>query len=110
MTVTATSKTSGTATITNKSTGRTVSHTFSGQPELRLHEAEWIVEDFGGGNADVAFVNFGTVEFTEATAHTWEGKTETPPSATLIYLSEDGKDLARASTGPHSVTIWYVGP
>lgn len=64
-TVTASSTTSGTATLVNHSTGQTVSHSFTGQPALcqevrlsyktyngshpnhvLLQNAEWIVEDF----------------------------------------------------------------
>ena len=46
-TVTASSKKAGTATITNKSTGQTVSHSFSGETnQLCEYNAEWIVEDY----------------------------------------------------------------
>ena len=71
VTVTATSKTGGTAKIKNHSTGRSVSHTFSGQPSLCEYNAEWIVEDFESDNSLVPLANFGTVTFVEAFA-TWQ--------------------------------------
>ncbi|KAJ5135880.1 uncharacterized protein N7515_005158 [Penicillium bovifimosum] len=48
VTVDATSKTTGTATIENVSTGKTVTHTFTGgvDGDLCEYNAEWIVEDF----------------------------------------------------------------
>lgn len=107
--MTATSKTSGKATVTNKSTGKTVSHTFPEDPELCQENAECIVEDFTVGGKFVPFANFGEVEFIDATAHTLAGQTVTPPSATLVGLVENSKVIAKASTGPHSVTISYVG-
>ena len=109
MSVTATSKTAGKATITNKSTGKTVSHTFSGQPSLCEEDAEWIVEDFSVGGKLVPFANFSKVEFTDATAHTPAGKTVGPAGATLIDLVHNNKIIAKGSTGSHSVTVSYVG-
>ena len=106
--VTATSKTSGKATITNKSTGKTVSNTFTGQKALCEEDAEWIVEDFSVGGKLVPFANFGKVEFTDATATTLKGKTVGPAGATLIDLVNKTV-ITKASTGARSVTISYVG-
>ena len=108
MSVTATSKTAGKATVTNKSTGKTVSHAFSGQPALCEENAEWIVEDFSVGGKLVPFANFGKVEFTDATATTLKGKTVGPAGATLIDLVNKTV-ITKASTGARSVTISYVG-
>jgi hypothetical protein len=65
VTVTASSKTTGTAVIKNVSTGVTVTHTFTGGVDGSLCEynAEWIVEDFEDNNALVTFADFGTVTF-----------------------------------------------
>ncbi|PIL36495.1 hypothetical protein GSI_00184 [Ganoderma sinense ZZ0214-1] len=107
--VTATSKTSGKATITNKSTGKTVSHTFTGQKALCEENAEWIVEDFSVNGSLVPFANFGKVEFTDATATTLKGKAVGPAGATLWDLVKSGKVVTKSSTGNREVTISYVG-
>ena len=107
--VTATSKTAGKATVTNKSTGKTVSHAFSGQPALCEENAEWIVEDFSVGGKLVPFADFGKVEFTDATVTTLGGKTIGPGGATLVDLVHNKTVLTKASTGSRSVTVSYVG-
>ena len=109
VTVTATSKTAGKATVTNTSTGKTVSHTFSKQPALCEEDVEWIVEDFSVGGKLVPFANFGKVEFTDATAHTLAGKTVGPSGATLFDLVANKKVVTKASTGSRSATVSYVG-
>jgi hypothetical protein len=69
MTVEASSKTAGKATIENLSTGQTVSHPFYAQSaSLCGTNAEWIVEDASNGYGLVPFANFGTVKFTDAVA------------------------------------------
>ena len=97
--VTATSKTSGKATITNKSTGKTVSNTFTGQKALCEEDAEWIVEDFEEGGSLVPFANFGKVEFTDATATTLKGKTVGPANATLMDLDRKSTRLNSSHSG-----------
>ncbi|KAH9847721.1 aspergillopepsin [Lenzites betulinus] len=107
--VTATSKTGGTATIVNHSTGQTVSHTFSGQPSLCQENAEWIVEDFEEGNSLVPLANFGTVVFTSASATTNSG-TVTPAGATIINMEQSNRLLTSVSSSGSSVTVQYTGP
>ena len=109
VTVTATSKTGGTATITNQSTGKTVSHTFSGQPSLCQENAEWIVEDFEEGSSLVPLANWGTVTFTGASATTGSG-TMSPSGATIINMEQNGRVLTSASASGSSVTVAYTGP
>ena len=109
VTVTATSKTGGTATITNNSKGKTVSHTFSGQPSLCEYNAEWIVEDFEEGSSHVPFANFGTITFTGASATTTSGSTVGPSGSTLIDIEQSSKVLTSVSTTSDSVTVEYVG-
>ncbi|KAH9851277.1 aspergillopepsin [Lenzites betulinus] len=106
--VTATSKTGGSATIVNHSTGQTVSHTFSGQPSLCQENAEWIVEDFDEGNSMVPFANFGSVTFTGASAGTSSGSV-TPAGATLIDIEQNNRLLTSVSTSGSSVTVSYAG-
>ena len=107
MTVTASSKTGGTATITNETKGKTVSHTFSGQPALCQENAEWIVEDFEEGSSLVPFANFGTVTFSGASAKTASGSVG-PSGANIIDIQQNGKTLTSVSTSGSSVTVSYV--
>ncbi|RPD55201.1 aspergillopepsin [Lentinus tigrinus ALCF2SS1-7] len=107
--VTATSLSDGTATITNESTGQTVSHTFSGQPSLCEYNAEWIVEDFESGGSLVPFANFGTVTFTDASAKTTSGSTVGPSGSTIINIEQNNKVLTSVSTASDSVAVSYVG-
>ncbi|KAH9847718.1 aspergillopepsin [Lenzites betulinus] len=112
LSVTATSKTSGTATIVNHSTGQTVSHTFSGQPALCQENAEWIVEDLSVGGGLAPFANFGTVTFTGATATTLSGTTAIPADATLINMEQGdpGVLLTSVFTRSNVVIVEYSGP
>ena len=74
VTVVASSSTSGTATVENTSTGKSVSKAISGQA-LAGQNAEWIVEDFEEGSSLVPFANFGTITFTGCSATTNSGTT-----------------------------------
>ncbi|KAI0704684.1 acid proteinase [Earliella scabrosa] len=107
--VTATSRTGGTATILNRSTGQQVSHTFSGQPALCQENAEWIVEDFSSGGGLVPLANWGTVTFTGVSAGTASGTT-TPAGATIIDMEQNGRVLTDVSASGSSVTVRYTGP
>ena len=107
--VTASSRTGGTATIVNHSTGQQVSHTFSGQPALCQENAEWIVEDFEEGGGLVPLANFGTVTFTGASASTGSGSTS-PSGATIINMEQNVSVLTSASASGSSVTVAYTGP
>ncbi|KAL9095562.1 MAG: hypothetical protein Q9165_001994 [Trypethelium subeluteriae] len=115
LTIVATSKTSGTATIQNLSKGTSVSHTFSGQSgTLCETNAEWIVEDFeeiSGGQAEqVPFADFGTISFSSATA-TKSGSTVGVSGADIIDMtsSNGGSTVASASlSGASGVTVKYV--
>ncbi|RDX46350.1 aspergillopepsin [Lentinus brumalis] len=109
VTVTATSKTGGSVTIKNNTKGKTVSHTFSGQPALCEYNAEWIVEDFESGGSLVPFANFGTVTFTGASAGLVSGGTAGPSGSTLIDIEQNNKVLTSVSTGSSSVTVSYTG-
>ncbi|GKZ33811.1 aspergillopepsin-2 [Aspergillus brasiliensis] len=109
VTVEATSKSSGSATVENLTTGQSVTHTFSGNVEGDLCEtnAEWIVEDFESGDSLVAFADFGTVTFTNAEA-TSGGSTVGPSDATIMDIEQDGTVLTESSVSGDTVTVSYV--
>lgn len=111
MTVTATSKTAGSAVIENLTTGKTVTKTFSGESNaLCEYNAEWIVEDFSEDNSLVPFADFGTVTFTGASATTTSGSTVGVSGATIIDIKQNGEVLTDCSTsGSSTVTCTYTG-
>jgi hypothetical protein len=63
MYVNATTTTSGSATIENLTTGKTVTKSLTSTSALGGENAEWIVEDFEEGNSLIAFADFGNVTF-----------------------------------------------
>ncbi|KAJ5185612.1 Concanavalin A-like lectin/glucanases superfamily [Penicillium cf. griseofulvum] len=109
VTVTATSKTAGTAVIKNVTTGKSVTHTFTGgvDGDLCEYNAEWIVEDYESGGELVPFVNFGTVTFTNAKATTG-GKTVGPSGSTLMDIKQNNVVLTKSSLTSSSVSVSYV--
>ncbi|KAI4597253.1 hypothetical protein KJ359_004766 [Pestalotiopsis sp. 9143b] len=110
VTVTASSTTGGTAVVANKSTGKSVTHTFSGQSKaLQELNAEWIVEDFSSGSSLVPFADFGKVTFTGASATTSSG-TVGVSGAEIIDIKQSNKVLTDVSLDSSSqVTVTYVG-
>lgn len=112
MTVTATSTSAGSATIENVTKGTTVTKKFSGESDkLCEYDAEWIVEDFeectGSSCSLVPFGNFGTVEFTAATA-TINGATVTAADASILDIEQSSKVLTSCSASGSTVTCKYV--
>jgi hypothetical protein len=109
ITVDASSKTTGTATVENVSTGKSVTHTFSGgvDGDLCEYNAEWIVEDFESNSSLVPFANFGTVTFENAEATS--GKSTVGPSgATIINIKQSNSVLTSSSVSSNSVTVEYI--
>lgn len=108
--MTASSTTGGTAVVANKSTGKSVTHTFSGQSKaLQELNAEWIVEDFSSGSSLVPFADFGKVTFTGASATTSSG-TVGVSGAEIIDIKQSNKVLTDVSLDSSSqVTVTYVG-
>jgi len=92
LTVSVTSKTAGVATLQNLTTGKTVTHTFTGESTLCQTSAEWIVEDFEDGSTSVPFANFNSVEFYDAYAIE-NGQTVYPNATTGKIL-----DMKQGST------------
>ena len=108
MTVDATSKKTGVATLENLSTGKTVSHTFKTTPSTLCEtNAEWIVEDFESGSELVPFADFGSVTFTDAYA-TGSSGTVTPQGATIIDIKQSGTVLTDCATSGSDLTCTYV--
>lgn len=109
VTVDASSKTAGTATVENTSTGKSVTHSFDGgvDGDLCEYNAEWIVEDFESNNSLVPFANFGTVTFSNAEA-TDSGSSVGPSGATLIDIRQSNSILTSSSVSDNSVTVKYV--
>lgn len=110
--MTATSKTSGSATIENLTTGTTVTETFTDVTDGSLceYDAEWIVEDFeecGSTCELVPFADFGTVTFTSVSA-VKSGTTVTPSGATIIDIEQSNKVLTSCSASSSEVTCTYV--
>lgn len=111
VTVTASSKTAGTAVIENNTSGQKVSHSFSNEASegsLCETNAEWIIEDFEEGSSQVQFADFGTVTFTGASA-TSGGSSVGVSGATIIDIQQSGTTLTDCSTsGSSEVTCKYV--
>jgi hypothetical protein len=70
MYVNATTTTSGSATIENLTTRKTVTKSLTSTSALGGENAEWIVEDFEEGDSLIAFADFGNVTFTDCVAAT----------------------------------------
>ncbi|CAF3488946.1 unnamed protein product [Fusarium graminearum] len=111
MTVDASSKTKGVATLENLSTNQKVTHSFTNTPSTLCEtNAEWIVEAFQEGGSQVDLADFGSVTFTNAVASGSRGTTG-PSGAQLIDISLDqGQTVeAAASISGSTVTVNYVG-
>ncbi|KAJ5615883.1 hypothetical protein N7537_000997 [Penicillium hordei] len=110
LTVTATSKNSGSAVVDNVTTGKSVTHKFAGvdhDGDLCETNAEWIVEDFMTGGKLVPLTDFGTVTFSKAEAISG-GKTVGPSGATLFNIKKTQGVLTKSSITRDSVTVSRV--
>lgn len=109
LTVTAHTRTSGTATITNNSNGVSVTKTITSSYTLCEEDAEWIVEDFDEGSSLAPFANFGTITFTNAEAITNTGTIVYPTSGTVVeQVASDGQAITRVSASGSSLGVSYV--
>lgn len=108
MTANATSRSSGSATVENLSTGESVTHIFRNGigGDLCEFNAEWIVEDFSVNNALAPFANFGTVVFSNAVTSRG-GDTYGPSGATIMDIYQD-RILTSSSVIGNTVTISYI--
>lgn len=111
MEVDASSKTSGVATLENKTTGQKVTHSFTNPPSTLCEtNAEWIVEAFQEGGSQVVLADFGSVTFTDASASGSAG-TITPAGADILDISPDqGQTVyTDCSISGGEVTCVYTG-
>ncbi|KAH6677343.1 putative aspergillopepsin-2 precursor [Halenospora varia] len=92
MFVNATTTTSGSATIENLTTGKTVTKELTSTSALGGQNAEWIVEDFEQNDALIAFADFGNVTFTECVASTSESS-EGVSSATIMDIENSSDEV-----------------
>jgi hypothetical protein len=110
LSVTATSNTTGTATIKNNSKNQQVTHTLSTTHALCGMHAEWIVEDFIENGTPVPLVDWGTVTFTNAYATAPNGTTYGADKAAMGNIWRDEHYITHSSsTSTNSVAITYVG-
>ncbi|KAI1191898.1 peptidase A4 family-domain-containing protein [Nemania serpens] len=109
ITVTASSKSAGVATLQNLTTGKSVSHSFSSETnKLCQYDAEWIVEDYESGGSLVTFANFDSVTFTGASA-VKSGSTVGVTGASILDIKQGSSVLTDCSTsGSSTVTCDYV--
>lgn len=109
VTASATSTSAGSVTITNVSTGKTVTHSFSGQSgKLCETNAEWIVEDFEENGSLVPLANFGTVKFTGASVTTTSGSTLDTTGAEILDIKQGSTVYTDCSASGSTVTCTYV--
>jgi hypothetical protein len=111
VTVTATSKTGGTAVIKNLTTGKSVSHTFTNEGSegsLCETDAEWIVEAYESNGGQVTLADFGTITFTSASAKTSSG-TVTPNQGTIIDMKPSNEVVTDCSSTSSTVKCTYTG-
>ncbi|TVY40489.1 Aspergillopepsin [Lachnellula subtilissima] len=110
-TVTATSKTGGTAKVENVTTGKTVTHSFSGESsegDLCEYNAEWIVEAYEENGSQVSLANFGTETFSSASA-VKSGTSVGPSGATIIDMRNSaGSTVVTCTDTSSSVKCVYV--
>jgi hypothetical protein len=92
MYVNATTSTTGSATIENLTTGKTVTKSLTSTSALGGENAEWIVEDFEDGDSLIAFADFGKVTFTDCVASTSESS-EGVDSATIMDIENTDNDV-----------------
>ncbi|KAJ6782479.1 hypothetical protein PWT90_07885 [Aphanocladium album] len=111
MTVHATSRTSGTTTIENLTTGKSVSHTFRSETAYPLCEsdAEWIVEDFSSNNQPVPLVNWGTISFTDTIAKGSNGQVSAAGSEKINIKIGNEIITQTDVTSDGRVSVTYVG-
>ncbi|PSR75285.1 putative aspergillopepsin [Coniella lustricola] len=108
MSVTATTNTTGSVMLDNLTTGKTVSHEFTGnvQGDLCRTNAEWIVEDYEESSSLVSFADFGNFTFTHARAVV-KGETVGPKSGSVMEMKQDDTLLTSCSVTTDEVNCVY---
>jgi hypothetical protein len=110
MYVNATTTTSGSATIENLTTGKTVTKDLTSTSALGGVNAEWIVEDFEENGALIAFADFGNITFTDCVASTAESS-EGVTSATIMDIENTSDEVLTNVTtiSNSSFEVAYTG-
>lgn len=111
--ISSSSNSEGSVTLENLSTGQSVTESTSAPSSnavLGGQNAEWIVEDFDVGGSQVAFANFGTILFTDASASTSSQKIGTD-GADILDLKDSKGNILTDVTLPSSseVQVVYTG-
>jgi hypothetical protein len=109
--IVANSSSKGTVTLTNESTGKSVSKTLSApnsSATLGGQNAEWIVEDFGENGSLVSMAGFGTVTFTNCVATT-SSESLGLSGATVFEIKQNDQVVTNVTIeSSSSVEIQYV--
>ncbi|EPE02407.1 acid proteinase [Ophiostoma piceae UAMH 11346] len=109
LTAAAKSTSAGSVTIENQTTGKSVTHSFSGESKkLCETNAEWIVEDYNEGDSQVPFANFGTVTFTGASVTKTDGTTIGVTGAEILDIKQDSVLTSCSTSGSSTVICKYV--
>ena len=110
ITVSSSSKSEGSVTLENLSTGQSVTQSASApSPNAVLggQNAEWIIEDFDVGGSQVPFADFGTVLFTNAVASTSSQSVGSDGAAIIEIKDSNGNVLTDVSL-PTSSEVMIV--
>jgi hypothetical protein len=109
MYVNATTTTSGSATIENLTTGKTVTKSLTSTSALGGENAEWIVEDFEEGDSLIAFADFGNVTFTDCIAATSDSSEGVSTAAIMDIENTSDEVLTDTSVvDASSFTVSYT--
>ncbi|KAF8301121.1 hypothetical protein DL93DRAFT_545530 [Clavulina sp. PMI_390] len=109
LTIAVSSTKAGTASISNLTTGKTVSKSLTSSIALCEQDAEWIVEDFSSGSTLVPFANFGAVTWTNMCAVTATNSCVKPTTnETIVEIQQSGKVYTSVSVTATGATISYV--
>ncbi|KAH8690098.1 putative aspergillopepsin-2 precursor [Talaromyces proteolyticus] len=113
VTVTSSSSSAGSCVIENLTSGQQVSQDLSApssSSNLGGQNAEWIVEDFDSNGSQVPFANFGTVQFTGASAGVSDGSTVGTDGADVLDIQQNNVVLTSSSVPSSSeVDVSYAG-
>ncbi|OCL13515.1 putative aspergillopepsin-2 precursor, partial [Glonium stellatum] len=108
--IVASSSSRGTVTLTNESTGKSVSKTLSAPDSsstLGGQNAEWIIEDYEENGSQVPIADFGTVTFTDCVATT-SSQSVGLNGATVIEIEQNGQVVTDVTIeSSSSVEIQY---
>ncbi|KAF8313007.1 hypothetical protein DL93DRAFT_2036848, partial [Clavulina sp. PMI_390] len=108
LTIAVSSTKAGTASISNLTTGKTVSKSITSTAALCEQDAEWIVEDFSSGSSLVPFANFGTITWTDMCAVTATNSCVQPTTnSTIVDIEQGGKVYTSVSVTSTGATVSY---